>query len=305
MSRRPTFVLTLPLVAFSTIAAAQSPPSPPPQSSEQPIVVEGTTNPRKQVEHFIEQLTPAHIGEQLGRFLEPICPRVVGLPASEESAIEARMMKVASAVGAPVASGKCAPNIYVIVGGDKRETIQGIRNQFPGLAGDVPAAVFHRLEKAPGPVAAWQVVGEIGADGMPLEMVRTSTAAEPVPFIGPIGVASRIVRNTVPQFLGSVLVIDSRALNGVDTRQLADYALMRTLVPTDTTHQAMLPVSSILQLFDPGMTAENAPSTVTWWDFAFLKAFYSSKNDVVASHERDQVAHKMEQTLAKLPPDKN
>jgi hypothetical protein len=146
MSRRP--MLAFPLVALATAAAAQ-PSSAPAQSPEQPIVVEGTANPRKQVEHFIEQLTPAKIGEQLGRFLEPVCPRVVGLPAAENAAVEARMTRVASAIGAPVASGKCAANIYVIVGGDKRETIQGIRKQFPGLAGDVPTAVFKRLEAAP------------------------------------------------------------------------------------------------------------------------------------------------------------
>jgi hypothetical protein len=210
---------------------------------------------------------------------------------------------VAAAIGAPVAPQRCVTNIYVLVGGDKRETIQGLRKQFPRLVAGVPGSVLKRLEQAEGPVAAWQIVGMIGADGMPLSWVRTSMESEPVQVSNSIGWASRIARVTNPQFVGSILVVEARAIDGVDTRQLADYAVMRTMAPTDTTHRTALPARSIIQLFDPGSTPETAPMTVTHWDFAFLKALYASSNDMAASQQRGDIGRKMAKELAKVPPE--
>ena len=217
-------------------ASAQSAPN------DDAIVIEKTVNSQRQVDAFVKELTPARIGTQLGRFLQPVCPKVAGLPKGQNELVEARMRKVAAAIGAPVAPEKCVVDLYVLVGGDKRETIENIRNQFPMLVAGVPGSVLKRLETAEGPVAAWQIVGQVGTDGMPLTSMRTSAGGDPVLIANTVGWASRIVHITRPQFLGSILVVEAKALNGVDTRQLADYAVMRTLAPTDTTRQAALPV---------------------------------------------------------------
>lgn len=281
-------------IIISAVAGAQA------QPQGEDIVVQGKTNPQRQIRDFVKELTPARNGAQLGRFVQPVCPRVVGMSDAENGAVEARIRKVAAAIGAPVAGKKCTVDLYVLVGGDKRETISGIRKQFRDLVAGVPGSVLDRLEASPGPVASWQIVGRIGTDGMPLTTVSNSQG-DSMPMASTIGWASRIAHITRPQFLGSILVVEAKALNGVDTRQLADYAVMRTLVPTDSTHATALPESSIIQLFDAGMSPANAPQSVTWWDYAFLKALYSTSNDVDASQQRSEMARKMAEELANVP----
>lgn len=295
-------LLSFLLGAIAAVPAAAAEEAQTPTEGDD-IIVQGTVSGQQQINSFVKELTPAPIGAQLGRFLAPACPRVVGLPEGQGPLVEARMRRVASAIGAPVAPAPCVTNIYVLVGGDKRETIQGLRKQFPKLVAGVPRSVLNRLETAEGPVAAWQIIGQIGSDGMPLNWVRTSLENEPVQMSNTIGWASRLARVTRPQFVGSILVVEARAIDGVDTRQLADYAVMRTMAPTDTTHRTALPARSIIQLFDPGLSPEMAPMTVTHWDFAFLKALYASSNDVAAAQQRGDIGRKMARELAKVPPD--
>jgi len=295
---RIQILLPLLLATAASIAAQTAPATD--SADSQDIVVQGNANPKVTINRFVKELTPAPIGAQLGRFLEPVCPRVLGLPNGQNALVEARMRKIASAVGAPVAPAKCTVNLYVLVGGNKAEIIDGLATKFPDLVAGVPDSVLKRLKNAAGPVAAWQIVGMVGTDGMPLSSIRTSADGDPVLVSSTIGFASRIARVTRPQFLGSILVVEAGALNGVDTRQLADYAVMRTLAPTDTTHQAALPADSIIKLFDPGNSPENGPLSVTHWDFAFLKALYASSNQLTASGQRSEMTAKMADELAKL-----
>lgn len=281
------------------VSAAPLPTSARP-SADEPIIVQGTADTHKQIDHYVDQLTAVQSDGQLGRFLAPICPKVLGLLPGEGDLVEQRMRKVAAAVGAPVAPEKCQANIFVLIGSDKRASIEGVRKQYPGLVDGVPTASLKALETSPGPAASWQVVGLVGADGMPLASVRTSEGSDPVRVVKSFGWISRISRLTKPQFLVSIVVIETKALNGVDTRQLADYAVMRTLAPTDTTHKTAVAAPSIVKLFDAGVTPEIAPASVTWWDVAFLKALYSTDNEVNAAQQRGDIAHKMQKELSKV-----
>lgn len=291
-------VACLAALLLSGIASAQAVPG----GDDQDIVVVGH-NQTSRINRFVQQLTPAPIGSQLATFIDPVCPTVLGLSKADDERVEQRIRRVAAAIGAPVAKPQCTTNLYVLVGGDKAETIAGLRKQFPGLVGGVAGSLMRRLAKAPGPVAAWQVVDQIGSDGMQTSSVQTEAGSAPVRGVFTVGSPSRLVRMTRPFVLGSVLVVEAKALEGVTTRQLADYAVMRTLAPTDTTRTAALPVDSIIKLFDGAAAPDAAPPSVTWWDFAFLKSLYASSNDVVASQQRGQIGRKMAKELAKVPPD--
>ena len=279
--------------AFAIPAAAQT-------AQPEDIIVQGDRNPQRQVHDFVSQLTPGTFDDQVGRFLDPVCPRVLGLPGGANALVEARFRKVAAAIGAPVAPQDCTVDVYVLVGRNKAEIIDGLRKQAPALVAGVKESVLHRLREAPGPVAAWQIIGRIGSDGVPLTTVSTSSG-DSVPMASTIGWASRISNITRPRFLGSVLVVEAAALDKVDTRQLADYAVMRTLAPTDTTRQLTLPAQSILQLFDAGASPEMTAQSVTRWDYAYLKALYSTSNSVNAIQQRSEIGRKMSKELQKDP----
>ena len=289
------------LFAISAALAvyAGAPPSSP--APDEPIIVQGLADTHKQINRYVDELTAAQSDNQLARFVAPICPRVLGLLPGQGELVEQRIRKVAAAVGAPVAAGKCEANSLVLIGTDKRASIEGLIKQYPALVDGIPIAVLKKLEASPVPAASWQVVGLIGADGMPLASVRTSEGTDPVPVVKSFGWISRISHLTRPQFLVSVLVIETNALNGVDTRQLADYAVMRTLAPTDTTHQTAPAAPSIVKLFDAGVTPEVAPASLTWWDFAFLEALYSTNSEVNADQQRGEIAHRMQKALSKAP----
>jgi hypothetical protein len=270
------------------------------QSDDQEIVIEGRDQKRR-IESFVRELTPAPATAQLGKFLDPICPAAIGLPGDQNRQVELRLRKVAAAVGVRVAGEHCTRNLYVIVGRDKNEMIEGLAKQFPGMVGGVSKRLLRQLAAAPGPVAAWQVVDDVGSDGMPLGQARMGGDSTPVRTVNTIGSPSRLKSLIQRTFLGSIVVVEAKALDGVSTRQLADYAAMRTLAPTDTRRQVSLPADSILKLFDPGASPGDAAPSVTWWDYAFLKSLYATSNDVAAAAQRDRMKQVVGKVLKSVP----
>ena len=263
------------------------------------IIVEGARSPKKTMENFIDRLTPSAALGQLGRFDEPICPHMVNFSDGEKAAMAERMRRVAEAVKIPAAKPGCSPNLYLVAVTDKKQMIEELRKKDPSFFYNVSRERANQLANAPTPVAAWQVVDEIGRDGMPMHRdfdgIRHLFSTSP---------PSRVVLPTRPYFLGGIVIVEARALRNVTPVQLADYALMRALAPTDTTHDAALPAESILNLFDAGVTPEAARQSVTWWDIAFIKALYRSHNDKVASFQRHEMRERMESELAKAPADR-
>jgi len=98
--------------------------------------------------------------------------------------------------------------------------------------------------------------------------------------------------------IDDVSLMEARALKGVTTRQLADYAAMRTFAATGATVGA-LPAKSILTLFDDGAAPGEAPASVTWWDFAFLKSLYASSGALTASSQRGEMNRIVAKELSK------
>lgn len=279
-------------------AAAQAQAAPSPE-----IVVEGERDPGKRIDTYVRELVPTPVGGQLGKFLHPVCPLVLGLPDAHNRAVEARIRQVAAAVPTEVAPAPCTANLLVLVGRDKSEILTGLRKQFPELVRGVSRSQLKDMAAFPRPVAAWQTLARIGRDGMPLSVARIGPGADPVPVVRSIGTPSRIVDLTRPHFVSSVVIVESGALDEVSTRQLADYAVMHALAPVDATREGQLPARSILSLFEPGSAPETAPQSVTWWDFAFLKSLYATDNSYSGSAQRGAIAREMEEQLSKAPPD--
>jgi hypothetical protein len=99
------------------------------------------------------------------------------------------------------------------------------------------------------------------------------------------------------------MVIDRDVLKGVSTRQLADYAVMRLLTTVDEKKIASLKAESILGLFGDRSSPAERPASVTWWDFNFLKALYSTSNIHTAGAQRSEIARKLEKSMRETPAD--
>jgi len=282
----------------------------PPQSSQSPgsndqIIVNGPRE-RAEIAKFVDQLATAQADIQLGKFLQPICPAVVGLPDGQNELVAARMRKVAETIGAPAGAPGCIPNAIVMVVRDKRAAIDDLWHRRSWLFGEIPAADMHLLKALPGPAAGWQVIGKIGADMMPINRTRfggvRDMEARETPLVKSYGVIGRIQQASVPQFLASVLLVEDRALDGVTTTQFADYAAMRVLAPISWRDRP-LPARSILNLLNAVSSREAAPLSVTWWDVALLKALYDTSNSVPADIQRSAIAAAMQREIRKVPPE--
>jgi hypothetical protein len=195
----------------------------------------------------------------------------------------------------PVRAGNCTANLLIIIVDDKKALIEGMRRQKQSYVYGIGSQELKRLASSPAPVAAWQISDVIGADGMPLR-----TDGDGIPRMFTTIPPSRLTDTTRKRLLGSVVVVEQRGLREVTTRQLADFALVRSLAPIEPRAQTA-PGSSVLSLFNKGVTPADAPQSLTGWDLAFLKALSNTRSDELASVQRDEIRDRMVKEIAKLP----
>ena len=299
------------LLIASSPEASQTPTDETAKSAE--IVVQGIKTRKQRVRDFAKTLTPARMDDQFGRFMSPVCPAVIGLPVQEGEPIADRFRAVAKASSVPLAAKPCVANILLIAVKNKRKFIESLPRSTPGLVHDLRPKRIAALAQSPSPVAAWQVVGILDENG--LAPGGTKIDADNPGLAAAVfdsNSASRLKKSTQAGFLVSVLVVERTALARMTTRQFADYAAMRTLAPVDPLsfrHElagnpsADLPAPSILSLFDKKLSPEEAPPSVTWWDFAFLQALYEIRMDKAAIFQRSEIQSRMTRYLAKVPVD--
>lgn len=267
-----------------------------------PIVVEGRDT-RQTATEYVEKLLPSAIGSELGRFEDPVCPKVIGLSEPFATQVIDRIRQVAKATNIGVARSSCTPNLLLITTRDKGEMIDVLRKSRPRYVEDVPIDALKRLANSPRPYVSWQLTEEMAADGMPIGKgnnmpAGTNGAFDPktgsrrvdadFPRLKTTQSPSRL-RNTVkPRVVTSIVIVESSALDNVTTGQLADFAFVKAMLPIET-REREAPTSSILSLFNPGVAPASGPQSVTWWDVAFLKSLTSTKSDKGADLQKSEI----------------
>ncbi|MFL6856737.1 MAG: hypothetical protein ACJ8EB_02385 [Allosphingosinicella sp.] len=279
------------LIAAAPAAAQQA--APPSDQSE--IVVTGTKDMERQVRDFVGALTAAPTHGQLSRFESKVCPAALGLSGSQKRAVEDRMRRVAAAAGLPVGRPGCVVNILVFVTSDKRAFLETLNRKYSKYFGELSNAAVHRLAHAPGGAAAWQLQGPpISASGV--ELGQTGDPGAEYYVNRTITASSHITPPVRPQFDGAAVVVETGALVGLTTTQLADYAAMRTFAKTDPARLPAEGPPTILKVLDaPIGTA--VPPTLTEWDLGFLRALYASSNKVYAASQRSEMRERIAKDL--------
>lgn len=265
-------------------AGAASPAPPPPQSD---IVVEGRRSAKQAIHDFVAATTPAPVGGQLVRFQDAVCPAATGLPESQNRQIVARLREVGGAIGLELAPEPCGPNALVIVVDDKQQFIAALRERYPAYfrSGLDERAV---VPKEKGPAAAWHIDGLLSADHAPAAAHTPGANGEPGTYSMTSSMdSSRLRPPAIPRFLAGVLVVEARALAGLSTRQLADYAAMRLYATTDP-DRLKRSASSILGVLDAPMGSA-IPLSLTSWDLSFLKGLYHTDDRQFANRQRNQI----------------
>lgn len=281
------------LAACSIGVAASAQQAPPPSDPSQ-IVVEGRRDRDEEIRDLVKTLPPEPVNGHIARFETEACPGVVGLPEAQKRLAVQRMRAVAQAAGIALGKPDCRVNVLVMVTADKAQLIQHLIAHYPGYFGDLPNRRIAALAKAPGPAALWHLQNLVDADGRELFAAGTQTVISRRTGRG----ASRLTDLAHPSFSGSILVVETKALAGLTTTQLADYAAVRTLSGADPARLADRHARTILSVLDAPMGAE-VPVTLTDWDLALLKSLYLTDPDVFAAGQRGEIQDRMRKELGK------
>ena len=275
-------------LAFAAAAAAQEQP---PEEEGPGIVVTGTRDLDRQVRDFVGALAQTSTGGKLSRFESSICPTAVGVSPQQKDAIAKRIRRIAEATGIAVGSADCTPNVLVIVTSEKKAFIEALAKHHGYYFGELSKREIRRLAEEPGPAAAWQVAGAmLTADGVELPTSKDGGAVNRTTRVD-----SRISSGARPQFAAAAVVVEMKALDGLTTTQLADYAAMRAFTRTDPSRLAGS-APTILKVLDAPMGSE-VPITMTPWDLAFLKSLYSAPKNLTAAAQRAQIGRQLKEEL--------
>jgi hypothetical protein len=259
-------------------------------SEQAPIVVEGR-NPDLAIRDMVDSLPPAPPNGHIARFEHTACPAVWGILSAQTLAMAARMRAVGVAAGVPMGRANCRPNVLVLIAPDKRQLIEQLARRFPTYLGELSRREIARLAQSPGPTALWHMNDMVDADGR-----AVIAASDSIPVVRTTRGASRLADLAHPEFIGSILVVETRAIVNLTTTQLADYAAMRTFTGADPARLPDRGLSTILTVVDAPLGSE-VPITLTSWDLAFLQSLYASDASVYASGQRGEIRAGMRRTL--------
>lgn len=258
---------------------------PPASPADDEIVVTGQRDREEAIHDFIETVTVEANG-QMAIFRVPVCPMSFGLPEDYNEVVAARIREVARAAGVPLTEPGCDPNLVVIVADDSRDFFDAFRRDRPTLFHALELSEIKDVQKAEGPVRAWQLVQLRGSDGRPACWVhfQVGLSVSPPRQIVDGVTPSRIQKGTRRDLSITFVVFDLAATDGLTLTQIADHAAMRTLARTEPADAG---ASSILALFNAD---EPHPDSLTTWDAAYLKALYATNNTVSASPQQSNMA---------------
>ncbi|WP_114954662.1 hypothetical protein [Sphingosinicella terrae] len=276
-------------IALAAPAAAQDPP--PPGSPD--ILVTGNPEVEAQIRDFVAALTAAPPRTQIGRFEIGVCPVAVGLSESQRSAVARRMRQVAEGAGLAVGDADCTPNVVVAVTPNKRAFLEGLRQRHSYYFSGLSSPAIRRLTRGPGPAAAWHVQGPPrNASGVELQ----SDGGSDLVVNRTITPGSRITAAARPQFAAAMVVVESGALSGLSTTQLADYAAMRAYARLDPSGLGALRAPTILTVLE-APEGSVIPITLTRWDLAFLRGLYSSPHNFYSQAVRAEIRRAIESEI--------
>jgi hypothetical protein len=268
----------------------------PPEATEQaPIVVEGRRDRDVEINELVDALPPAPANGHISRFEHDACPAVLGLPPAQRSVVVSRMRAVGAAARVPIGRASCRPNVLLLVTSDKRRLMEQLERHFPDYLGELTGRQVRRLAEGPEPAALWHLRGSVDADGSQLTANVDGVIVQRTTRRG-----SRIAELAHPEYIGSVLVVETRALDGLTTTQLADYAAMRTFSGADPARLPDRNLSTILTLLDAPM-GSTVPITLTAWDLAFLQSLYASNASLYAPGQRGEIEAGMRRGLERAP----
>lgn len=250
---------------------------------------------RRRATAYVRAAGVANGDQSVARWIDPVCPRVLGLDEKLAWYVEARVRAVATAAGAPLAGERCAPNLSISFVADASALVRKIAARQPRRLSEVTPPARDALASGTAPIRWWYSTEVRGKDGDRL------TRMEPTSISGPgAGQGQVLPVNPETSFLAlysnslvstqvarairsATVIVDVGEATGAKLDGVADYAALVALAEIRPSGDARS--DSILGLFD----APVAPAGLTEWDSRFLRELYRLRLDRQARLHRGKL----------------
>lgn len=288
------------LLASLAVQAADATPPPSPASNEE-VVVTGRADA---LERFVEGLTAAPRRDQLPRWNDGLCPRVLGVPQARSEYLTRRIRTIGRQNGIPLAPERCSGNVLIAVTDQANAIARRIAGRYPRL---LQASDHGRPTRAqvgrwlqPQPVRWLHATRLGGADGMDWQQdvpVNPIDASQLGDGVNKTWGHSLITSPTQRNMSLAVLIVDPRRLGDVTWGQLSSHLAMLAFTRAEPEATA-ISGESILSLFHDRHQGRPGVKTLTAWDQAFLTALYATPADVRSARQRVHIRNRMVRDLA-------
>jgi len=259
---------------------------------------------------FVRSHLPASRNEQYARFHDPICVRVIGLPAEFDAFVAHRVVALARTVKAPVdSSSGCTPNVNVIFSPQPQQQLSDIAKRRDILFGFYFKTDAKKLTTFSRPVQSWYLTRAVGTDGR--DMLEINSGAPCIgtgapgafpcdlkapPVTGKAG--SRLGNDMSSELVHSLIIADANKVSGEKIGAVADYIAVLALSRWERLERCNS-IPTILNLMAEGCDPETAPEAATEADIGLLTGLYAADPREAGSLQRASIAGRMAAELKK------
>lgn len=271
------------------------------QTGSNPIVVQGENIApdvaRERAAAFVRTSGVAASDTPAARFLDPVCPRVLGLEPNGARAAERMIRAIAADVGAPVGVESCETNVVVMFTPDTAAVMRDVERRDPRRFAQLDPVDRRTLVEGDAPIRWWHTTEDRDTSGGNGGVGRTASAVSTTGMRGSHGRGaggdlasdvptsvrysnSLISTYAMRTLLTATVVIDQDAVMGRRLDAVAAYAALVALAeisPGNVNSEG-----SILSL----LSGPNSPTRLTAQDVGFLRTLYSLPMDRQARYHR-------------------
>lgn len=291
--KRAAFAAGLGGIALATAQASVPEPVPPGT-----IVVTGTKMSREEAHdravEFVRGTGVATGRQSVARWVDPVCPRVIGLADNHAKVVEAKLRAIAEDAQIKVARAPCKANIAVSFTPDAGAVMRTIAAKSPRRLAEVPTGARDALVEGAAPVRWWYSSDTRSRHGMrgrnnpaPFAQGDGDSHAQGGGSMLPAGIpgiqhydSSMISTQAVRVLTSATVVVDVSRIEQLPLDAVAAYAAFVAFAEVRAGDE--LPTGSILGLF----AASSATREMSEWDLAFLRALYRLPLDREAPYHR-------------------
>lgn len=240
---------------------------------------------RREAQAFVRAIGVADT--PVARWIEPVCPKIVGVSSEIAERITRRLRAVADQVGVRMARGACDSNLMISFTTDAGAVVKQIATRLPDSFKDLTMPQRAALQRGDAPIRWWHVTQTRTKDGMG-DMGNEAPPAAKLDGPGGVPLGGEVHQQYRSSIAGTqmirvlraaTIVIDVNKAEGTPLDSVIDLAALAGFAEIRSGGEP--PPNSILALYAP-----EGPKQLTQLDLNFLTTLYRLPLD------RTAIAHR-------------